>query len=168
MVIHRPSVMPLLFRSIIHRVREVKSPFLSLLYWGATGSKCVNSPLAVTLCLSRTLLRFPSTRLSVLLSSSKLRTISVMHANLSILTKSSFVSSEVVIIFLPRKCASLPTCKLLFWQQLFLICYQQCVQRLPYLVLDVVTKHAKDGNLFALNQISKVNPFSPMTSVIVM
>ena len=43
MVIPGPSVMPLPFWSIILRVREVNSPFLSCLYWGETGSKLVNS-----------------------------------------------------------------------------------------------------------------------------
>ena len=43
MVIPRPLVIPLSFWSTILRVREANSSFLSLLYWGVTASKLVNS-----------------------------------------------------------------------------------------------------------------------------
>ena len=48
MVIPGPSVILLFSWSIILRVREVSSPFLSLLYWGATGLMLVNSSEPVT------------------------------------------------------------------------------------------------------------------------
>ena len=34
--------------ALLVRVRELSFQFLSLLYWGVTGSKLVNSPLAIT------------------------------------------------------------------------------------------------------------------------
>ena len=102
-VIPGPFVMLLFSWSIILRVREVSSLFLSLLYWGATGLMLVNSSEPVTwyVSVSRTLLSLPSSGLSVLLRSSKLRTISVMHANLSVLMMLSLASSGVVISFFP-------------------------------------------------------------------
>ena len=103
------------------------------------------------------LLRFLSSRVSVLSSSSKLKTTSVTHANLSILTMFSLVSSEVVITFLTTNALSSLPVNFPFGSN-FLVSYQQYLQRLPYLVLDVVTKHANNGNLLAPNQTNKVNP----------
>ena len=47
-VICRPSVMTSLFWSVILRVREVNSPFLSFLYCGMSGSKHIKSLSPVT------------------------------------------------------------------------------------------------------------------------
>ena len=58
-VIPGPSVVLLSFWSVILRVREANSPFLSLLYWGATGSKHVNSSEPVMWYLSGMLLSLP-------------------------------------------------------------------------------------------------------------
>ena len=78
--------MPLSFWSFILRVRDANSLFLSFLYWSVTGSKVVNSSCRTSRMIpSRTLLSLPSSRLSVLLSSSKLITTSAMPAKLFIL-----------------------------------------------------------------------------------
>ena len=110
MVIPVSSVMSLSFWSIILWVREVNFSILSLLYQGVTGSKLINSSKPVIWHLIRMLLSLLFSRLSVLLSSSKLKSISATCANLSILTMLSLVSSGVVITFLPirGRSSSLP------------------------------------------------------------
>ena len=107
MVIPEPTVIPLPFWSIILRFRDVNSPFLSFLYRGVTGSKLVNYSELVMQCLSRTLLRFPSSRLSELLSSFKLITISITPANLLILMTFTSASSAIITFLLMNKFISL-------------------------------------------------------------
>ena len=99
MVIPGPSVIWLFFWSIILRVSKLHI-FKSLILgcnWFKDRQLFRTSPNY----LSRTLLSHPSSRLSVLLSWSKLRTISMTNGNLFILMMLSLASSAVVIIFLP-------------------------------------------------------------------
>ena len=70
-------------------------------------------------------------------------------ANLFVLMRFSLISSRVVITFLPINRLSS--------QHLFLIRYQQYFKRLPYLVLNIVTKHANNSSLLAFNQIRQVD-----------
>ena len=66
-----------LFWSVVARVREVIVSFLSFLYCGDWGSKCVKYSGLVTKYVNKVLLGFPSSRLSELLSSFKLTVIFV-------------------------------------------------------------------------------------------
>ena len=66
-----------LFWSIIARVREVIVSFLSFLYCGDWGSKCIKYSGLVTKYVNKVLLGFPSLRLSELSSSFKVMVIFV-------------------------------------------------------------------------------------------
>ena len=74
-----------LFWSVMARVREVIVSFLSFLYCGDWGSKCVKYSGLVTKYVNKVLLGFPSSRLSELLSSFKLMVIFVPLTNLLVL-----------------------------------------------------------------------------------
>ena len=73
-----------------------KLPYLSFLYWGVVGSRCRKFVEPATWYVNKVLLGLPSLRLSVLSSSSNIKIISVIFANLSILivreSSSKFVS----------------------------------------------------------------------------
>ena len=58
--------MMLLFWLVMTRVREVIVSFLSLLYCGDWGSKCIKYSGLVTKYVNKVLLGFPSSRLSEL------------------------------------------------------------------------------------------------------
>ena len=74
-----------LFWSVMARVREVIVSFLSFLYCGDWGSKCVKYSGPVTKYVNKVLLSFPSLRLSELSSSFKLMVIFVPLTNLLVL-----------------------------------------------------------------------------------
>ena len=89
----------LLFWSVILSVKETIFSFLSFLYCGVFGSKCVKSSEPDTQYVNKVLLGLPSSRLSELSSSFKLKIISVIFANLFILTIRGSLSKSVSMIF---------------------------------------------------------------------
>ena len=79
------------------RVREVIVSFLSFLYCGDWGSKCVKYSGLVAKYVNKVLLGLPSSRLSELLSSFKLTVIFVPLTNLLVLSVYHYGNPAFVI-----------------------------------------------------------------------